>query len=113
MHVGIDQSGDHPLPSRVDHLRIVWHTQFVTRSDIANAPTLDDDRCVADGGAAGARDHCRALNDGESAWLLSTEQRDFPIQKNRSDKQTEDSATNLRRTHVCLPREGFESLFVP
>src|SRR5262245_24336509 len=68
--VCIDESRNHPLAPRVDDLRIIRNTYFVSRSDIANAPALDHNRSVADGRPACSCYQGRALNDGDPALLL-------------------------------------------
>src|SRR5215470_20365901 len=106
MNVCVDESGNDPLPSRVDDLRVVWHTHLVTRSHVADASAVDHNGCIPDRWAACPGNYRRALNDRDST---------LPLLRcnNRRKKKTKGNAANLPRTHACLPREGFEFLFGP
>ena len=39
----VDQPGNHPLSSRVYDLCVSRHSHVISRADIANAPTIDND----------------------------------------------------------------------
>src|SRR5689334_4581923 len=99
MDMRVDQSGHHPLSTAVDHLGVVRNLDFIARSDVGNFSVLDQNGAVANAGTAGGGDDSRAL-DRNDCSLRSRKEPDFPIEKKRSDKQTQHNAASLQRIHV-------------